>query len=580
MSGLNKPSSTNEAPQPRREEAAAGNSGHEDRRPDAPGYDPSRSTTRRGGLLGLIVSQDMPIVPVEIDTFNKAVERGLDQRFGSQGLKFSIRNLPSVPSVYVVRVETKHKAYAYLMGFTQLINSELTQYTPASDKLSTAAGILLNADEHLSIVGQRLITPDDLSMKGELNLRVVLDALSTYVNPVDYTLRDISEDLNLEVISSDLDRIRAFIEQRNPSTVKSRIDIGFMISVRVPRDVFDNMSDEERALVVEYNMVERSMPVMAVGAYVDFIGPRQINEGRREVYEQYVPRINITAQEMLADSPLFTLMGMLAIKDLWTSRNGWMDHFLSSRCDVTIANLYSREDDETKLDDMPAKEFLARNVNSFSNAVVTYDVGVGRKTSNFLFQLASSGDETDTTIVREAERVIGDSRHVLTSYLGSLKGDYRGVARSVGRQFQGFILERGQVVDSRNLDYLTATKRFGILEEVPSEALRSLTFRPVQRLEAIESLYGGPANFKSMYDTNIIVITNEFLDAVAASFREMRVTVNDRDGDRRRRTVDSVMAASSLSALAWGDRDSGFFGQSRRDSRGDDRGDWFGGIRR
>lgn len=528
---------------------------HEDhtaQRESAPGRDPSRNreTTGEVNLLHLIQTSHVPVASKEVKEFVERTTATLTEQM--QGARVTMTPDISVPSVYVVRAWIGEAEYAYLVGFTSLMSKVESPYTPASSKLSIVSDILTRNNSNVTITGLLLLTASDIDIKPDVAIARIKQALDQAMNPSKYalTLRSLTTDTTLDVLSSDVELVRNWIRGYNPSTVDPRIDMGFVTSVKVPQDIYNQLSEADRAIVDYNNLTENSMPVSAVGGYVEFLGPMESVDARGNKITQFVPNIHITAQAMLIDSPLFTLMNLLTINQVWAENGGWMDYFLNQGPNgVNIANLVSG-DEEGTVNDMPAEEFLRRYSSYFADPIVTFDVGIGRYGSNFLFHLAGSGDENLRHVVTEVEKALNDNHGDFGRDLEGMR-EFRTVSVSAGRQFQGFIKLRNKLVDSRTIDYLTQVKT-GEMDKDQAEELLDLNDDPVRRLEVLEKLFDGPAYYESMYDTDVIVITPEFIMALTTAFERLRVKIYDRDAGRRRRNIGGLSSASSLAGFGLG----------------------------
>lgn len=529
----------------------------------APGYDPGRPR-ERNRMISLFAGDRLQVQPEDVTTFNKQITTTLEQEF--KGLDVSIQQHNTVPSVFLVSVIKNTRRIVYLLCYSHMVRGNDTLFTPLSDKITATERLLETSSnwKNTEIAGNLLVTPEAIQRCPANTIETIASAIHDKLDPKVITLKDLSSDLNLEVISSDVDRVRQFIADRNPTEVQPRIDWGFLVSVRVPRDMVDRLNDIDQMEVQEHDMTNHARAILAVGGYVQFRGPFREQSRMGQTIERFEPNITVTAMASVVDHPIFSAIAITAVQDLLVVDHAWADYYLNEDAvGVNISNLYRMQNDTSRLDDTPPLDFMADRNEIFYPPIVTLEVRVGEKVPMFWHTLAVSNSITDRWIIEETERALGIDNHLINNILAE-SPSFKGVATIVGIQYQGVFNHRGTWIDTRYVDFLNKVRELGVVDDDPESAramneLLTIHHDPVSRLNTLMPFFGGANNFRSLYNTAIVAIAPDFARALSSAFASQRITIEDKDAARRRGRLNSLSSVRDNAHLSWGNNNSGTF---------------------
>ena len=403
--------------------------------------------------------------------------------------------------ITVRRLNEPAGAHAFISGnaviillFDELLPHDSQKFTPVSDYGFPAYRSLKNdvpGDTrllHVIVVGKEdYVRAPQMANYLQLNLAVAnnvgfsADADISLFNKLQYTI-----DPNAETA-------RGFIQQHHPHTVQPRIDIGFTIYAKIPRDSSSNLQD-----------MQDSRAIAAVGAYVEIWQPENQNYQTGAV--KYAATVHITNITSLIPLPGILPLSMAIAADQFIQQNRWLQPFMSfQKGKPNLGNLSPDPQDAKKnwFAPNPAALYQWIGANMFTRPFLAVDVaeGVAR-----IPALANYGDADYTK----------DVYNQIAGFFGNLNMN-RDIPPVIimAQTFCGVYGDgrpNGQLIDSRDLDYMKMLA--DNTQDIPARLMLQYTSDPAARARIVSERTNG--SFQSRYRTRIAILQPSLLSVIAA----------------------------------------------------------------
>lgn len=457
----------------------------------APGF----SSTTRGGPVPLFSMMNalgvgQQITP-EIESYIKTIKECFQK---------DTNNLPT-GNIVVRRLNEPAGAHAFLSGdaaiillFDELLPHDMQKFTPVSDYGFPAFRSLQNDVPgktrllHVIVVGKEdYVRAPQMANYLQLNLAVANntassgDANISLFNNLQYT------------IDPNADTARGFIQQHSPHTVQPRIDIGFTIYAKLPRRDGSNLQD-----------MQESRAIAAVGAYVEIWQPENQNYQTGNI--KYAATVHITNITSLIPLPGILPLTMAIAADQFIQQNRWLQPFMSfQKGKPNLGNLSPDPQDAKKNWFAPNPQALYQwiGANMYTRPFLAVDVAEG------VARIPALANYGDVEYTREVYNQIA-------SFFGnvSLNRDLPPVI-IMAQTFCGVYGDSrmpGQLVDSRDLDYMTMLAENK--QDGPARLMLQYTSDPVARARIVSERTNG--SFQSRYRTRIAILQPALLSVIAA----------------------------------------------------------------
>ena len=260
-------------------EAAAGAFTGNDRPYEAPGVN------NAGGINPLFLAQTFsrgsitPQILEYIEKTEEELKRILSTALRTESAKYRRVELRDPMGAQAFVVENNGTQYASIIIFSDI----LTAYEgnlPASMRNLPALNSLKAEIGDVYLLNTYVIRTEDLGRSEKMASALAMD-LAPVINPeLNIPLALLGSGGQLEfTVDTRLESVRQMADRLSPHALTPRIDMGFVVSMRMPRDRNNTYAGQ----VLSDNVV----PFLVVGAYTEVTGPYQDATNR----QKFVPAI-------------------------------------------------------------------------------------------------------------------------------------------------------------------------------------------------------------------------------------------------------------------------------------------------
>lgn len=188
---------------------------------------------------------------------------------------------PSGAQAYVVNVDGVQSASIVI--FSDIL-PPYENHLPVSMRNVPALQSLKAEIGDVGLINTYVIRSTDLDRADRMAAVLLTDLAPAIDVNLNIPIRMMGGDGNVEfAVDTRLDSVRAMVDRMSPHALMPRMDMGFTVTMRLPRD--RNMA------VAGQNLAQDSVPFLVVGAYTEVLGPYPDSTGR----PRFVPAIRRTA---------------------------------------------------------------------------------------------------------------------------------------------------------------------------------------------------------------------------------------------------------------------------------------------
>jgi len=459
----------------------------------APGYSTDKNTPRLFAMLNMLgVGQTLG---VEIEKYIEAIKASFQKDAGGH----------SIGQITVRRLAEPTGAHAFISGdaviilmFDAMLPHDMQNFTPSSDYGSLAFKSLEQEfGKTKKLLHVVLVQPEDYPLALQMAnwLQLNLAVATNTANSADSNL-SVLNGLQFSIDPS-VETARNFIQQNSPHAVQERIDLGFTIYAKTPRQ--DNNMPRLS--------IEESRPIAAVGAYVEIWLPE--NQAYTTGTPKYAATVHITNITALLPIPGILPMCMAIAADQFIQQGRWLQPFMSfQKGKANLGNLSPDPQDPKKLWFAPTPDALYKWVgaNMYTRPCLAVDVAEGRCR---VPALANYGDYKYSGAVYDQ----------IGAFFGNLPMNRNAPPFTVMAQtFCGQYGDQrapGHLVDSRDLDYIKLLADGS--QDQSARLLLQYSSDPALRARVMSERTSG--TFKSLYRTRISIITPDVLTLIASEIK-------------------------------------------------------------
>lgn len=408
--------------------------------------------------------------------------------------------------------------HAIIMLFQETLPSDTQNFSPISDYASYALEALKNMfGKTINLINMVVVLQNDYSRAQQM-ARYINVSLKIATNPMihDTTISVLGD--SQYSIDPDVNGVRAYVNNLNPSNVAPRIDIGFLIYAKQPR----------RNNSMPIGPFEDMRPIAAVGGYTEMLKSKD-----QTGMVKYLPMVHITS--IASDIPLPGIVPLCITiaADQFISTGRWIQQFSSfQKGKPNLGQLSQDPNDPKKLwfatDPMTLETWRMANclpavlavdvVEGTARIPAVADYGYLPKAANVYEQIHKffgariQFDRTQSPYLIHATDFIG------------VYGD-----------------RSGNLVDSRNMDYVTLLADGS--QDAATQILLEYPMNPTDRARVIAEKTGG--TFRSIHRTNISVLSPNLLSTLAMAVQQSLI-IDAPQGQTRMTSSDWMRAQSTL----------------------------------
>lgn len=409
-----------------------------------------------------------------------------------------------IGQIAIKRLSEPNGAHAFISGdaviilmFDAMLPHDMTNFIPSSDYGSRAfAAFKREIAPTARLLHVILIQFEDYTRAQQIASYIQLN-LAIATNSYGSAESNIALLSGLQyTVDPNVETARQFIEQYNPHAVQPRIDIGFTVYAKTPRQPGRQLALEE------------SRAIAAVGAYVEIWLPenQNFNTGR----PKYAATVHITNITATLPIPGLIPMCMAIAADQFIQQGRWLQPFMSfQKGKVNLGNLDFDPNDAKKLWFAPTPDALYKWVgaNMYVRPCLAVDVEEGQCR---IPALANYGDIEYTNAVYDQ----------ITAFFGPLPLNrsippFTIMAQTFCGQY-GDQRNTGRLMDSRDIDYLQLLAAGS--QDPSARLLLQYSSDPTLRARVISERTGG--TFKSLYRTRISIINPDILTMLAGEIKK------------------------------------------------------------
>jgi hypothetical protein len=364
--------------------------------------------------------------------------------------------------------------------------------TPSALRAIEVAEALKANHTGVTIVQTIVVTEEDYALAGNM-AAYISNAFKTLggSDAANITV-DALKDLKISIVTN-IDAVRAYIRQISPHAVPARDDIGILLCIDEPK----------KNTLNGYTEVEQ-IPFMAITGYTRIMNPQDAATGMK-----FVPIPTITDIVSAIPNPSLLAMALPLAADAFICKSLWCRPYSTFRAgQPNLGNLMMDPSTKKPCFTDSAESFHAFIRNYMVNPFLAIDITEGRARPLGIDHL-----------INNAEAIMSNIKSFLTT-----KNPVVGQTMTfepAGQQvwimqfanFTGTYMEKGQVKDTRCVDYLelaakvTDHKRIDHLLLQPSQ--------PQVKIENIRGIY--PEATKSLYVTTTIVLNAPIVAGMASA---------------------------------------------------------------
>lgn len=507
-------------------------------------------------LLNLV--DDKPITE-EVKRF---VENVRDQTF-LDTLKnvtdFQIEQCNAPKSVYILSARTcAGSRIGMLIGFTDLIGSEIPTQEVRSHVIELAKRNLANERPDIRPVGYRIYTRKDLTERLTQILRDITVQFVVFADPNIMSAgmgQLLSRNPNFRVSTANHAKIKAFKEYNSPHAVIPPMNAGLALDLCVgnQRDINGSIVDND----ANYKTVA---VVSAMVQFIERIGPDQQVPMNNQ--PRYAPYIRITDVDAIAPHPglyLWAIIQFIA-KFGWGTR--WMNTFFQNNALAgNPSNLFTDPKNPNAMWNCKPEEaqtFWATTFNQFSSPIVTVDVAFGNRCIPLQYAFAAAADGGNSEGERQLQQeAISKVIKTCDNFFGP-QADFSARMANYGNKItMPFSYSHTGVVslgqhhyDSRSITFLTALAELAgkrPTNDAGMVLLRPNCFDNPTLTDGIMRTWLGDNAYTPMFGTKTVTFTQEFITACADALNASGIKIFDLDTQSHRAIFAGVNNVDNFS---------------------------------
>jgi hypothetical protein len=449
----------------------------------APGFDSSKGLGGFGGLINTYGQNQS--LGTAIDEYIKNIKGYFGNDVATTGgIKIDVHRLNNPRGAHAF-VSGEH---ALLMLFSDLLMADTQNFLPVSDWAPNAAAALRERlGGNIKIINTVVVIPQDYT-RAQQQARYINESLMTVVRPGLHSA-NISELADWQYsIDPDVLAARNFINDRNPSSVMPRTDIGFVVYAKPPR--------RQGQMV---GPMDEMTAVAAVGGYTEILStPVAGNQIK------YAPIVHITSVVSIVPVPGLVSLALAIAADQFIGSGRWISQFSSyQRGKPNLGNLFPDPQDPKKMWNIQSDADLNNLRNAyFLPAMLAIDVADGTARIPAL---------ADYGYVANSGKVYDQIQN------------FFGMRLQLDRTQQPYTLQpsdfigvygdpSGNLVDSRNIDYMTLLASGGT-QDPSTSMLLGYPLNAADRARVVYDKTGG--SFRSLYRNTTSVLNPQLLGILA-----------------------------------------------------------------
>lgn len=415
-------------------------------------------------------------------------------------------------------------AYAYIHGnraiillFHELLPS-MTQRVASGQFIPEAAKSLKAEYPDVHIQEAVVVSPQDYNRPSNMAFHVIDQLVVAHSDTV--------KDLDIHsfvtgstfMISTDMDKVRQFIDGNSPHSVHPRMDVGFLVhySEKNTNQTF-GPGNNQPFNPNNGDAVSDSTPILAVTAYTDFVKNDEVDGTIR-----YVPVVRIT--NIVSQVPMTGMIHLglaLAAEVFIGPSKRWLSQFSSyMKGHPNVGNLsYDAEKRDGSLwfasNQMERNEYLRRNTTA---PILVMDIAEGMARLPNLHAFSDSA--ASNIVVNSAMSFLKTTAPTTSNLVQPLTTE---IIAHLGTNTS--TMQDAALYDSRYATYLDmVSKKQGAVPPEAADALLSFQRNPMNRISTIEQFYG-PARL--MYPSTVSLVTQEYVTWVSQAMRSKGFMVSN-----------------------------------------------------
>ncbi len=411
--------------------------------------------------------------------------------------------LQDVPSeagyAFVVTADTGI-SYASILVFSDVIDHTTRDNIPPTVYARIAQQSLITLVPECHIVMFYVITEDDVELApSKMVASIVKDLMPRVYPQTGRTQIAVFVSSNEYVVDTDVEKVRHVERMRSPHAIAPRIDYGFVLQMR-------------RLSHAKYNTDQVSVPIVAVGAFTDFIGPvLDPNDGTMK----YQPIVRISSISSLYPAIGSILLGLTVAEDLFLKKAGWTQPYKQfTKGSPNLGNFHDVEDssdlyhitDSTVMD-----RFVLTRMHS---PILALDVTMGRDRIPEMFLFGEQSKGYNTIIGRACQFFETTAPKFSGSAFSTLGVGYTGIYEQ----------NDGKKSDTRDFTYLETVAKMGAIDESVKYALTNYSMDPSARTSVVQAFASAS---KLFYETATVAISTEFLAWIGSSVADSGLRLID-----------------------------------------------------
>ena len=400
--------------------------------------------------------------------------------------------------ITVRRMSEPHGAHAFQSGdavivlmFDALLQRDTQNFTPSSDYGRLVGQAMQRDNKNLRLLHVVLVQPEDYARTQQMADYLLLNLAVANGGVPDNNISLLQG--TQFTIDQSVDTARAFIEQYNPHATQPRIDIGFTIFARTPRQ------QGQRHL-----SVEESLPIAAVGAYVEIWLPEDRSFTAGPI--KYAATVHITNISSRIPLPGIVPMCMAIAADQFIEQGCWLKPFMSFAKNKPNLGMLSQDPKDPKnlwFASNADELYRWKDTNMYPRPMLAVDVAEGQA------RIPAIAVYGDTDYMQNAyEQIRGFFGNSIL--LDPSQPAFNIMAQSFNGQY-GDTRLGGRLTDSRDIDYLKLLAEGA--QDPSARLLLHYNVDPAVRARLIYERTNG--SFKSLYRTRISLINPILLATLA-----------------------------------------------------------------
>lgn len=433
---------------------------------------------------------------------NQSLGKPVEEYLSSVKGYFNNNTNVSLVNIEVRRLTTPNGAHAFIankraiiMLFTEtLAAAELRDFTPTSELVGVAYKTLTDTvGQDIKLVNSLIIQPADYG-RAQQAAQHITSSLAIATRPELYSASIAQLQDAQYTIDPDVNAVRQYIEGMNPSAVRPRVDIGFVLYARQPK----------KQQYQTPGVYDNAVAIAAVGGYTDFVKGTDPRDGSTHRLQ---PIVHISSIVSSMPVPGIIPLVLPIAASQFISSGRWLAPFSTfQKGRPNLGQFIPDPKDNNKLWFINNHQDLDTfRQQKLLHPVLVLDVTEGTSRISALGNYASI--EKKEAVYDQIQNFFG-ARLTLDRSANPftvVNSFYQGVYGDAA----------GSLLDSRTIDYV------GLLangaQDKAAELLLEYHYDPVHRARVIAEKTGG--SFKSLYRTTISLLNPVLLATLAQAIK-------------------------------------------------------------